>query len=254
MKKIISLLAVGALLLCMVAPVLAVNIFTLSVERGAAPKIIPPTIAGHGNAIAAIYDENGKLLAVVENGDLDVVPFASKNTPNEEARGKLDAAYEEIRNAGSLADVIPGLVGVREDVEPDEYVAKALFDLDLAQDIIDFLKNHPGSYLEVIFDTKFASAADVPTIVYNCGEGWKVIEKKNVRFNASNGSITVRFYELCPIMLLLPDDGRLLVGEAHIVSPGTVEEPSYDWILAVSAVVMVSAATAFVVSTKKRHA
>ena len=251
MKKIISLIAAAALFLSFASICFAVDIFTPSAERGGAPALIPPTISGHANAVAAIY-EDGKVVAVVENGELNVIAYASKNTPNTAAREKLDAAYAEVSAAASLGDIIPGLGDVRDDVGADEYVAKALFDLDAMQDVIDFLKTHPNAYLEVTFDTKYQTAELVPTVVYNCGEGWKVATY--VRYNASNGSITVRFYELCPIMLLLPDDGRLLIADGHVVSPGTVEEPSYGWILTLSAVVMASAATAFVVSTKKRHA
>ena len=255
MKKIISLIAAAALLLSFASICFAVDIFTPSAERGGAPAIVYPNIPGHANAIAGVYDEEtGRLLAVVENGELNVIAYASKNTTNTAAREKLDAAYSEIMAAKSLGDLIPGLGDARTDVEPDEYVAKAFFDLDAMQDIIDFLNANPKAYLEVTFDTKYQSASQVPTVAFNCGNGWELVAPKHVRFNASNGSITVRFYKLCPIMLLLPDDGRLLIADGHVVSPGTVEEPSYGWILTLSAVVMASAATAFVVSTKKRHA
>jgi len=253
MKKIISLIAAAVLLFSFALPCFADAIFTPSAYRNAAPGLIANQIPGYSNAIAYVCSADGKVIYVVTKDDMAIVAYASKSTKNAAARARLDSAYSEILAADSIGDLVPGLGDVSVDFEGDEYVAKAFFDIDVSEAFNAALNSEPGAYVDLTFDTRYKSADQVPTVSYNCGDGWKIIPASDVRFNASNGSVTIRFHEFCPILFLVPDEGQILVTDPTVVSPATMEETSHVWSIVAAAVVLAGAA-ATVVSFKKRHA
>lgn len=223
MKRLITLAA--ALLLALAVPVtaLAAN-FTPSVEAKPAPELVRPNLGpDYPNAVAAIYDSNGNILAALEEGDIVITPLAEADSaPLEEIAEMLKNAHQEILSAGDLAELCAALDARAAAIDPsctaEDFVVRDLFDVTLTGTAKEMLKN--GAYLELIFDIDLEAEELPPVVIYKCpGDQWSALEQQQV-LNNGNGTVTVRFNKLCPVAFLTLSD-NIIVQDPDKTSPET---------------------------------
>lgn len=257
MKRTISFIAAVVFFLSFALTCGAIDIFTKSVTQWDSPALIAPNIPDGEGAVAALY-KGDDIVRLIAFDELSIISYTERIKADPDVQAALVNAFNGILDADSLDGVIIGLGDAREDVKADEYIAKKMFELVLAEEPFNMLMGDDEIYLKMTFDTKYRSKDDVPTIAYNCdGTQWKVLDPSNITFNAADGSITVRFYELCTFLFLIPDDGSLFVTDPDVTSPGTMEVADsfkVGTIIAVTAAVVLAGGAAFVLTSKKRSA
>ncbi len=256
MKRTVSLIAAVVFLLSFVVTSAAAEVFTPSATAGDAPDLVPVNLPDKKGVVAVIYNDlDGSVVRYVYADELWVVGYPERNDASDKTRVALEIAYDAVTGAGSLGDLIPGLGDVNPDVKSDEYAVTKLFEIEVIDDVLNKLNESEHYYLQLTLDTKLENASKVPTMAYNCGDGWKINDAKNLSY--SGGSLTVKNYELCTILFLVPDDGSLLVTDPDITSPGTMEQADsfkVGTIIAVTAAVVLAGGAAFVLTSKKRNA
>ncbi len=214
MKKtfLALVLAVGVLLF-MPAAAKAVDM-TPSVTANAAPAIVETSVA--------LIGADGNALFTLDAEDIVITPLsaAMQGTAGAGISEELAAAYQEVITASSLDALIPNLNDVLQSagtgLAAADYVIRDLFDLLLPGPVMDALKIN-GNSITLTFNLGVKAEDDVIVAVKCEGEDWSAVG--NVK-NNGDGTVTVQFDKLCPILILV-NPGKASPAGAAVLSPQT---------------------------------
>ena len=236
MKKMITLVLVACMLCAMMVPALAAN-FTPSVSGKPAPVLKPLD----EDAMAIIrFDDPDQDDDGTDDGDdnedvkipfgaLIITPVSEKDEAPQAIKETLEWAYEDIKSKTSLSElsaadeINSALEEMGKDLTVDDMVVRDLFDARLVGIYEDMLPA-PGKSIEICFDLQLDPDQTLIVISSLDNETWYCVDPANVVIN-EDGSVTVRFAELCAIAFLV--DGAEIVidpnAEDTVVSPQTGE-------------------------------
>ncbi len=140
----------------------------------------------------------------------------------EGVKDELIKVYNEFKDGAKLSDLCPALTEIvkekwGEDKKVDDLVIKDLFDVtDYCDDITTHLKD--GAILDLTFDLGIGKGTFITAMVYVDGK-WVPV---NDCINNGDGTVTVKFTEICPVAFLVPGSGQNM----DVVSPTTSDASS----------------------------
>ncbi|MCD7747520.1 MAG: hypothetical protein LUI61_04230 [Firmicutes bacterium] len=220
MKKIIALVLTAAMVLSFTATAAVSadggeSVFVSSVEQKSTVEV--STITEEDKAIV---DEEGEAVEI-DYSDLHIVSTAvsgdSSHSDEEKAQfteedqqklsdayDKLQDSYKELNEASSVTDVMTDLEETaKEELEENEqYVVSNLFDVTFAgteAETVEKTLDNGGS-VTLTFNVGVGKN-DRFHIATKCHDVWVVLPSEQVK-NNGDGTITVKFYEFCPIAVI----------------------------------------------------
>lgn len=214
MKKIVALVLTVAMVLSFTAAVSADgdSTFVSSIEQKTTVEV--STITEEDEAIV---DENGEAVEV-DYSDLHIVSTAvsgdsshdwsefteEDQTKLEEANDKLQESYKELNEASSVTEVMTDLEEKAEEElgENEQYVVSDLFDITFAgteAETVEKALDNGGS-VTLTFNLGVGKD-DIFHIATKCHDEWVVLPSEQVT-NNGDGTVTVVFYEFCPIAVI----------------------------------------------------
>lgn len=207
MKKITSLILVALLVIGMCIPCFADEAFTPSATTKSAPELTPIS-KDDPDTIAIIYDTlndqtpfpDYDLIKKLSNVELSITAYADRATASDKIRTDLETAYTEILDAKSMSEICADLDTIAKSIHStytaDNFVATDLFDLTLTNDVLD---DTHVLYVRLRSVTDFGDQN--PVVIHRTDAGWKAVPADKV-VKLEDGSFTVEFDELCPVVLL----------------------------------------------------
>ena len=206
MKKFASLLMAALLLVAMALPASAVD-FTPSVQQKPAPTVETITDATGNQVSAIIQDANGNEVAGVTTDQMSITPVSGAANAPAEIREQLEAAYEQIQNAASVADLVPDVdvasilqtMGSSSSVE--DLVVRDVFDVSVSGEAAEFLAQE-GNAITIRFQLNIAPSSTLLVLHNYEGSNWEVIDDDKVVFN-NDGSVDVTFDSLSPVAFVV---------------------------------------------------
>jgi len=99
-----------------------------------------------------------------------------------------------------------------------DIVVRDLFDVSVFGTYVDYLKTK-GNYIEVRFALGIAADAPVWAMTSD-SSGWNSIDPQYV-VNNNDGSVTIRFYHLCPVAIITKSSVAAATDSASVQSPQT---------------------------------
>ncbi len=135
----------------------------------------------------------------------------------EGVKDELIKVYNEFKEGAKISDICPALTEIvkekwGEDKNVDDLVIKDLFDVtDYCDDIPEHLGN--GAVLDLTFDLGIGQGTFITAMVYVDGK-WVPVKDC---INNGDGTVTVKFTEICPVAFLVPGSGQ----NVDVVSPTT---------------------------------
>ncbi len=212
---------------------------TPSVSQNPAPKVVGA--ATYTDASGQTTTINASDVKIVADGDV------TKLTP--EQKVIYEKAKSELVSADSqyTKDLATFLKENFTDLQPENVIVREIFDINLGQDFV--FDN--GQKLELTLSGTYKAGDTVIVTVFNKETGkWDFIESGDVKVNA-DGSLTVKFPHLCPVAILVTDQGA----ETAAVTPTEAGGSNLPMLLlAVGVGVVVLAAVVFVILKKKKTA
>lgn len=119
-----------------------------------------------------------------------------------EATDKLQTSYEEASKAEKVSDVIP--VDDTKLEENEEYVVSDMFDVTFvgsdADKVDEVLEN--GGSVTLTFKIGTVTLGTALYVATQCGSDWTVLADAQVSVDYAAGTVTVTFYEFCPIAII----------------------------------------------------
>lgn len=204
-KKFIMLASALMLTVAMVLPAMAVP----SVSGTTAPEIAGNVVASDGT--------------VLSKNDLKVTSVSDVSTLAPEVAQKLEAAYSEIRSAGSVAAFIESAPAVKEAVSAalantsvavENLAVESICEVTPTGAIAEKLA--AGQAVEIPFSVPNLKAGQVAIVLHynNAGE-WEVVPSVT-----ANGVVTATFTSLSPVAILV-EDAATSTGTSTVESPKT---------------------------------
>ena len=198
MKKAISLvLAVFMMFSICVSAFAAEGDFRPSVDSKDHPVIVPQLFNGV-SFDALILDENNEVIEGIylvteenEDGEIIVTAYSEIEIADERVNTVyFQASYKDILDARSLKEL--------NELIPVGMIVRDFFDITLVGAYNDIFKE--GKKLQIRFDIG-AELKDKIMALTRCSDesGWEFVESVTIN---SDGSITVIFDKLCPIIFL----------------------------------------------------
>lgn len=206
MKKFASLLMAALLLVAMALPASAVD-FTPSVQQKPAPSVETVTDASGNQVSAIIQDASGNEVAGVTADQMSITPVSGAANAPAEIREQLEAAYEQIQNAASAADLVPDVdvasllsaMGSSSSVE--DLVVRDVFDVSVSGEAAEFLAQE-GNAITIRFQLNIAPSSTLLVLHNYEGSNWEVISDDKVVIN-NDGSVDVTFDSLSPVAFVV---------------------------------------------------
>lgn len=240
MKKTASvILAVMMIFALSLTAFAARDSFTPSVEAKGAPEIVPQEFNG------ALYDafvlESGEIIKGLhivdeEQPDGEIIVTAYSDIEVADPRVNViyfEESYKEILSAQELQELNEAI--------PEGMLVRDFFDVTLVgtyENIFD-----EGKSLMVTFDTGIEAGANIKVLTRCSDEtGWQFVNKVT---NNGNGTVTVIFDELCPVIFLVDKDD-----DAVVTSPETSDVNAAAIWLSLAAIFGMISAAAFIGSKK----
>lgn len=166
-----------------------------SVSAKAAPEIV---------GAATFTDADGNPITI-NASDIKITADAQEGTLSPEEKAVYDAAKAQFTNPNSqyTKDLADFLTKNYPGIASDKVVVREIFDIKVNQD----LKFDNGQKLELTLSGSYKPGDTVIVTIFNKDTGkWDFIESKDVTVNA-DGSLTVKFPHLCPVAILVADQG-----------------------------------------------
>lgn len=196
-KKLIMALALAAVLAFSVT---AAD-FTPSVQQKQAPSIVTSNDSEGNDCVAIIKDANGKEVYSVKSGEIVVTSLAESNAKGGDVKKNLQSAYDQVNNAKSLTDLVPGLADLLKteykDVRSTDLVVRDLFDVSVIGTAAEYLAVD-GNTISITFGIGVEKTLPLFVIHNTDGTNWELISGNNAVRN-NDGSVTVTFNSLSPI-------------------------------------------------------
>jgi len=229
MKKILSMIAVLALVLSMSCTVFAAEEFVPSIEYKDTPEVVP-TPDGY---IALLVDGDGNVIEKVPHECLVVTPLSQVYTSDEipeESREVMIDVYNELRSAG-----------MKLPFDGDKhYVIRDLFDISWLCDEHREMFEKKEIYLQITLRVHI-SANEEPLVLSYCNEEWGYITEA---VNNGDSTITCTIEEFCPFALAVHlDDSQVPPAQT-----GDANGNMFVWVVLMA----VSAAALFAVVVLRR--
>lgn len=207
MKKFASLLMAALLLVAMALPASAAVNFVDSVEQKPAPTVETITDASGNEVSAIIQDANGNEVHGVTADQMSITPVSGAANAPAEIREQLEAAYEQIQNAASVANLVPDVdvasilqtMGSSSSVE--DLVVRDVFDVSVSGEAAEFLAQE-GNAITIRFQLNIAPSSTLLVLHNYEGSNWEVIDDDKVVIN-NDGSVDVTFDSLSPVAFVV---------------------------------------------------
>lgn len=207
MKKFASLLMAALLLVAMALPASAAVNFVDSVEQKPAPSVETVTDASGNQVSAIIQDASGNEVHGVTADQMSITPVSGAANAPAEIREQLEAAYEQIQNAASVADLVPDVdmasllsaMGSSSSVE--DLVVRDVFDVSVSSEAAEFLAQE-GNAITIRFQLNIAPSSTLLVLHNYEGSNWEVIDDDKVVIN-NDGSVDVTFDSLSPVAFVV---------------------------------------------------
>lgn len=247
-RTVLAFMLVGVLLFtAMPVTVKAVDM-TPSVTANAAPDIVETSVA--------LIGADGNAIVTLDVEDIVITPLSAvtQGTMGADFTEEMAAAYTEVTTASSLDALIPNLNDVLESTGTGsvaaDFAVRDLFDLLLPSAVMDALKID-GNSITLTFNLNVKAEDDVIVAVKCDGEDWSAISSSNIK-NNGDGTVTVQFDKLCPILVLI-NSGNPVPAEQAVLSPQTgANTPEYGLPIAICIVVCLLLAAGAVVLKKRK--
>ncbi|MCD8003754.1 MAG: hypothetical protein LUG88_07620 [Clostridia bacterium] len=216
MKKIVALVLTVAMVLSFTATAAVSadgdSTFVSSIEQKTTVEV--STITEEDEAVV---DENGEAVEI-DYSDLHIVSTAvsgdsshdwsefteDDQTKLEAANDKLQESYAELNEASSVTEVMTDLEETAEEEleENEQYVVSDLFDVTFAGTEAETVENalDNGGSVTLTFNIGIGKD-DRFHIATKCYDVWVVLPSEQVT-NNGDGTVTVKFYEFCPIAVI----------------------------------------------------
>ncbi|MBQ8859964.1 MAG: hypothetical protein IJ015_01335 [Ruminococcus sp.] len=237
MKRLLAIVLSIVMVLTLTVSVSAAE-FVPSITNKGAPQLVVIDIVDGKEVVGYITDADGNQLST-EYLDCLIISSITEALNGEKlpegVKEQLLKVYDEFVNGAKLSEVCPDLIEIvkdkwSKDKTPDDLVIKDLFDVtDYCEDIPTHLKD--GTVLDLTFDLGIGSGTFITAMVYVDGK-WVPVKDC---INNGDGTVTVKFTEICPVAFLVPGSGQNM----DVVSPITADTSS---IFAWGAVMLVSLA------------
>lgn len=217
MKKCgIVLLTLWMMLMMALPCFAAADSFTPSVTRKGAPELVVREYTdSHGiteRYIAeVIFRKTGNDLIRVPVPDARIIPYAERESAGKTIRIELERAYEEVIGAESFRKLNRNIARIVRRIDPradsDRLVAYELFDLTLSDEYRDLLSDE-NVFVRFTLDAGLRPDETPPIVMHRSGTSgkWLVVDPEDVT-NNGDGTMTVDFPELCPILFLRIAEG-----------------------------------------------
>ena len=219
MKKLFTLSLALILALVRTVSVSAAPFVPSITNKGAPDLIVIDTINGK-DVVGFITDPDGNKIST-EYKDCLIITSITEALNNDDIPDKIRVplidVYNEFKDGKKLSDACPELSdivkeGWDKDKTPDDLVIKDLFDISHdCDDIANHFNN--GNMLDLTFDLGISGGTFITAIVYIDGK-WVPVKDC---INNGDGTVTVKFTEICPVAFLVPGNGQNI----DIVSPTT---------------------------------
>lgn len=205
MKKAISLiLSLVMVLGFSVAAFAAEDDFRPSVDSKDHPVIVPQDFNGI-SFDALILDENNEVVEGIHivterrpDGEIIVTAYSEKDVADDRVDVVyFEASYQEILDARSLAEL--------NELIPLGMIVRDFFDVTLVGTYKDIFKE--GKKLQIRFDIG-AELKEKLMVLTRCSDesGWEFVESVTIN---PDGTVTVVFDRLCPVIFLTEDTGAV---------------------------------------------
>lgn len=207
MKKFASLLMAALLMVAMALPASAAVNFVDSVEQKPAPSVETVTDASGNEVSAIIQDASGNEVHGVTADQMSITPVSDLASAPAEIREQLEAAYEQIQNAASVANLVPDVdvasllsaIGSSSSVE--DLVVRDVFDVSVSGEAAEFLAQE-GNAITIRFQLNIAPSSTLLVLHNYEGSNWEVIDNDKVVIN-NDGSVDVTFDSLSPVAFVV---------------------------------------------------
>ena len=155
-------------------------------------------------------EEKDIVVCEVPAEKLMMVPFAGRTGAEEEIQKNLEAAYTEILEAGTLAELTEDMKQAAEDSKMDlqKLVVRDLVDITLDEEY-DAVLNEEENYIALTFELNLAEGEKLIVMTRTASEGaeaqWTAISGDEILYH-EDGTVTVAFEALCPVAFVV--EGR----------------------------------------------
>lgn len=241
MKRLLAVVLSIVIMLTLTISVSAAQ-FVPSITNKGAPNLIVIDQINGKDVVGYITNKDGEKIST-EYIDCIIISTITQALNDEDlpegVKEELLKVYDEFKNGAKLADVCPELADIvkdkwDKDKTPDDLVIKDLFDVtDMCGDITKHLNN--DAVLDLTFDLGVNGSTFVTAIVYVDGK-WVPVKDC---INNGDGTVTVKFTQICPVAFLVPGSGQNM----DVVSPITTDTSSvFVWgsVMLVSLVAIVA--------------
>ena len=244
MKKLALCLMTFILCVCSVGA----TEFVPSVTNGGAPDVVTTNVNGE-EIVGYVVDENGNQLATVYPGCIytysleDALDQDSKMS--DATRKMIVDLYNEFKDGKiKLSEVLPALNDLvaaefGEQNNADNMILRDLFLCDLSHaECKDWLAKD-GTTIDLTFKTDIEKGTFLQVAYYKDGQ-WHLADKvvnNNDDDNPENdGTVTVTFEDLCPVVFLVP---------------GEMNEAAFNWWYIIIAIIIAIAGYVYSKKSKK---
>ncbi len=224
MKRLFSIVLAVVMMLTVTVSVSAAQ-FVPSITNKGAPELVVIDIVDGKEVVGFITDPDGNKLST-EFLDCLIISSITEALNGADlpdgVKDELLKVYNEFKDGAKVSDLCPALTDIvkekwGEDKNVDDLVIKDLFDVtDYCEDIPEHLEG--GAVLDLTFDLGIASGSFITAMVYVDGK-WVPVKDC---INNGDGTVTVKFDQICPVAFLVPGSGQNM----DIVSPITADTSS----------------------------
>ena len=175
-------------------------------------EIITETVIFNGEQVQATgyiaYSDNDGNQVIITVGSASSVTIDTDLTNN----NKLKTIYEEISNAESLSSFNNRLDSVAQSLNKDfdasVFVVTDLFEITLSDELKTLLDSDDSYYYSVKLDLETTSSYK-PVVMHQNEDTkeWIIVDSENV--TVDNGEVSIRFDDLCPVMVLTVNEDAL---------------------------------------------
>ncbi len=239
MKRSASFVLSLALALCLGITMISAD-FTPSAESKDVPLVVAPAVDSEElpdnvapeDIAAVIVNSEDKVYVV--NSVLSMISVSdAKNyisDAEDESRDEsfldrcqeLIDAYDSIDVSGVVASVA-GLDDMADllGIESPKYTVPYIFELSVDNEDASEALNAEGAYITVVFDvSSFVSEDSKLAVAHIVNEKWVLVPLENTVLDAENGTLTVSFDSLCPIMFISVEESDETEGETGSETEG----------------------------------
>lgn len=224
MKRLLTI-AIAVIMILAIGVSASAAQFVPSITNKGAPELVVLDVVDGKEVVGFITNSNGDKLST-EFLDCFVITSITEALNGadlpEDVKELLMKVYDEFLEGKKLSDACPELTDIvkekwDEDKTADDLVIKDLFDIsDYCEDVPENLED--GAVLELTFDLGIANGSFITAMVYVDGK-WVPVEDC---INNGDGTVTVKFTQICPVAFLVPGSGQNM----DVVSPITSDASS----------------------------